>query len=217
MALALMAPALASAATPRLPFDRTDALAAMSSQRVSAGTRLYWEGVLRRSSARFPSKNEGVCIGDWYLHPDGFAVKMPDGMTPLLKYRGTALMLVGKENEGASLRTSISIATNAKDTRLKTMTRESVISLYAGQFDRFTLRSIWRENRFGTECVRLSFSFGNPQVFVEQCLFEKNGRGYVITLMAENSVRTLPTAWVQFQTFCDSLFFAQKRPNEKSH
>ncbi len=132
----------------------------------------------------------------------------------MLRYRGTEIMLVRGKDDKAAFRTSISLSIAQKDNRLKTMTRDRVISLYADQFDRFDLITISREKMFGMDSVTLSFCAGSPRLYFKQWMFERGGRSYVVTLMAENTVKAMPDAWRLFDSFCDSLFFVPKRMNK---
>lgn len=150
----------------------------------------------------------GARVGDWCIHEDGFAFRIPDGLTLLGAYRGATLLLVDESKADARQLTTITLSVVGEDETLDKLTPTQVKSAWSGGFSRFKLLSFERLDICGEEGVRISFVAGDsPQLLIQQRLFNKGGRSYIITLSCENSFPSLHAGLEQLSVFCDSLIF----------
>lgn len=193
MALLLFVPVSAAAAPFPVMRDNRDMAEAL--------------GLFLRGSS---SRKEGAQVGDWYLHPFGFAFVIPDGFVAQRPTRGTTVLLVEASGRNVPFRTTINIAVTKPDSGVQALTPQTVKSRYGASFSRFSLLRFSHETMYGTTGVRLFFFSGNaPKLLFEQRLFVKEGHSYVITLIAENHVRSLARALEQFDALCGSLIFSK--------
>ena len=160
---------------------------------------------------RAKGRRDGIIVAGWYLHPDGFAFQIPEGLTPANKRRGAvSLTLVDPSQENSPHQTYFMLSITNEDKRLKTMQREEANRLFSSQFERFSLLSFTRVIVCGEDGVRLSFLTGRvPRLQIQQCMFVKNGKTYITTIASENRLHSLPPAWRQFDTVYQTLFFLQ--------
>lgn len=163
--------------------------------------------------------HDGLVVANWYLHPDGFAFQIPEGLvladkrrraTSLFSSYRDAVSLLDPTDEDNSFQTFLTVSITSEDKRLQTMQREDAVRLFSSQFDRFALVSFTRVLLCGVEGIRMTFLTGrSPRLQVQQCMFEKNGKTYIATIASENNLQALPTAWQQFDTFYRTLFFLE--------
>lgn len=178
--------------------------------RTFGGSREAMERLLGLFALRAP-KSEGARVGDWFLHPKGFAFLIPEGFEPLVGYKGTAVLLVDESEGEGPFRTNISVSVSGEaDERDKifSMSPKDVENAYEGSFDRFELLAFEPETFYGSEGMRITFLAGSsPRLLFRQHLFVKNESAFVITLTTEHAPRALKEADRQFQWVCDSLLF----------
>lgn len=204
--VALLVPALALAAPGDKGFFQQ-----LEHEVIYADTRRFIEELLDMVDARDILTGKEIRVGDWYVHPEGFAFRIPNGYELVGRYKSANIMLVDETGENVPHRTTISIAIAGRDEGLTALTREKVKSIYASQFNRFDLRSFDREEMCGEECIRLTFTYNdNPQLLVQHCMFNKGGHSYIIMMMVENNVQAVEKALRQFNSFTGSLIFGTR-------
>jgi hypothetical protein len=167
---------------------------------------------------RAKGRRDGIIVAGWYLHPDGFAFQIPDGLVPadmrrsgslLSAYRGVASFL-DPSQEGNPFQTFFTLSITSEDKRLQTMHREDAQRLFSSQFERFSLISFAKVIVCDVDGIRLSFLTGrSPRLQVQQCMFVKNGKTYIATMVSENKLHSLPAAWRQFDTIYSTFFFLE--------
>ena len=191
-------------------FISAGALELLSEDLAQARVQAFAEETLNNGfDPTAPRKNKALRICDWYLHQDGFGFRIPEGYTLMLRYKGTTLTLVDESERGVAHRTGIVVRLTAEDNGLDKLTRKQLVNAYASQFRRFALRDFSHGTKFGVVCIRIAFVCDTaPQLLVQQYLFNKNGRGYVIALTMENKPERILRGLACFTEFADSLMFA---------
>lgn len=179
------------------------------------------EGMLLLLMEHAKNRNEGIIVANWFLHPDGFAFQIPYGLAPadtrqgrsLLSANRSVISLMDPSQENDLYQTNFLLSITNEDDRLKTMQKEDAERLFSSQFDRFSLISFTKVITCGGDGIRLSFLTGrSPRLQVQQCMFVKNGKTYIATMVSENKLHSLPDAWRQFDTIYSSLFFIDDTP-----
>lgn len=177
-----------------------------------AQARAYVQDVSGRLWAQKPAPAKDVWIGRWCVRTDGFAFLLPEGLLCEGRYRSTALLLVDEATDTA-YRTMITLAITGEDEGLDNLTPARAKVAWGSQFSRFELLAFSREAMYGETGIRLSFLTGDsPRLLIQQQLFNKGGRSYIVTLTVENSFPRLCVALEQLSTFCDSLLFRDDQP-----
>lgn len=162
-------------------------------------------GLLDVQAESTDTRRAEMRIGDWFVHPEGFAFRVPEGFEVETKNRGKETLLVEKDKR-ASHRITLQITLQE---RVDKLTREELIKAYSSWINRFELRSFSTGTLFGVEMTRIWFvSEASPQKLVQQCLLNKDGCGYIITLTMENHLPRIEQGLSCYRTFCDTLVFA---------
>lgn len=198
-----LAPALASAGAPMLtvPVSTQPSLSA-------ALEALKARDALERVANPGIGFDKEIRLGDWYLHPQKFIFRVPEDMEIIGKFKSETVLLVDTSDVNKKDWTTIYI-TISKPHKMSDFTENKVRSAYSTQFNRFSLLSITDEAFCGQDGVRLCFLSDNaPQMLVQQCLFNKDGRGYNVTMTVENNFTDVRKGVAQFVVFCNEMEFA---------
>ena len=71
------------------------------------------------------NRRDGIIVANWYLHPDGFAFQIPEGLVPVGKRRGAVtLTLIDPSQESNPNQIYLTLSITSEDKRLKTMQRK---------------------------------------------------------------------------------------------
>lgn len=162
------------------------------------------------SVVRETSRKRPVRVGEWVLYPDGYGLRVPDGMLLMQPGRGQAVNIVSV-SKSSRVRANISLAVYDEDTQLHRITQKDVEG--AAKLKGFTRVSMVTFERIwyqGEECVRYAYLTGrSPRTFIETYMFNRGGRLYVLTLNVEYDLIQMESALRQFGVFRDSFFFAE--------
>ena len=161
--------------------------------------------------------SKAIVVANWYLHPDGFAFRIPDGLS-LAKERRSLSSLFDTQRtvsfvdpllEDAPFQTLLTVSIANEDKQLHTMKRTDADRFFANQFEQFSLLDFSHILIAGEEGIYLTFLTGKtPRLHLQQCMFVKNGQTYIATMASENRIFRLAPAAEQFNAFLDTLFFA---------
>lgn len=152
----------------------------------------------------------GIIVSNWYLHPNGFAFQIPEGLETSSKLKRSQDVIALTDASQKNNPTKFQLSITNDDGRLQTMQREDVESVFSRNFDRFSLLSFTKVFICGVDGIRLTFLTGkSPRLQIQQCIFAKNGKIYIAQMTSENTLHALPSAWQQFDTFCSTFFFLE--------
>lgn len=169
----------------------------------------YVAEMLETMSQAEPMRRTDMRLSDWLIRAGAFALRVPDGYAATVTNRGANILLQDESIKNAPQATNIMITIAREVDGLDKLTAEQVRKAYPSAFQRFELVAFSRETLFDEECVRIWFTCGQaPQLLVEQCMFNKNGQGYYITLTMEYELGCVERGLNQYATFRDSVMFA---------
>ncbi len=200
MALLLFMPMAAVAApSPAIPTDANAARDALEAFAQSAS-----------------AEDTGKQVGRWFLHPAGFAFRIPDGFEPEQQHGSTTVLLVDRDGSGDKFLTCVSVAMGKPDKRLKTMSQRDAENAFDALFRNFELVRFSRETIFSVGGIRVSYLTDDGiELFFDQCMFNKDGHSFVITLTVERNPQVLAGAWRDFESLLDSFIFLSPPPQVK--
>lgn len=189
------------------PLARADSIDALHQRLVEADEKRFVAETLDRLEAENTRKGE-MYLNDWVLHPAGIAFRVPDGYGLVGRYRGTTFLMVDEGKKNTSFQTNISISISPEDKNLARLTYDNVKSAYASQFSKFSLVNFENKDCYGEEGVCLSFLSGDsPQLLVQQCIFNKNGQYFVLTMTVENRLFPVMEGLAAFDKVLASMTF----------
>lgn len=151
-----------------------------------------------------------ILLGDWRLKAEGYAYKIPAGLSSSGRYGNAAVSLMAPPDGTASFRTVITVTITGEDKDLAGMTPEKARGAFSGNFRNFRLLDFERDTLCGETCVRIVSTWSdNPQLLMLQRLMNKNGSCFIFTLMVVNTPAAVRAGLHQFNAFCESLVFTK--------
>lgn len=154
---------------------------------------------------------KGQRMGEWVLHPAGFAFCVPEGYAVSGDFRGSMVVLKDSGASSRQLQPTITLMIeDVPQESLASLTSERIARAYAGNFRRFSLQSYQRESIFGEEGIRITFTTHDSVAMrMQQRIFDKQGKRFYLTLMTPDTDREAARGRSCFGALCSSMVFAQ--------
>lgn len=152
-------------------------------------------------------RKKPAIVGDWFLHPDGFGFRIPEGLSYEAPPRGTQVTLV--DDESADLRTTITVTITDEVGQLYDMKEKDVEGAAKMKgFSQVKMLFFGHEKMAEKDVLRYAFLTGSSPRFVSELrMFNHGGKCFILTLNAEHTQGRLLDAVKQLNALCDSLFF----------